>query len=239
MPWLTEPEARDDLWSGRLEPVAQDLVRQERSAGGEPFDPSDLPEVAIGPAETWRLTDAYPRPAMPAQLQAVVDEDDFYLVRLRFSFRPTQGEVEITWARFAVELLGAGEIRAEDIHPTSVEDQVAGTRRFTLAPSLKFAEVEAKPGEIEFGFEYTSLEPLVFGAPEPVNFPSWDFQPTHGHALYGGRRMHLLVRADRGTASGRARLHLAAKVRTKRFLVSATTKKNLEPLEVGFWGAGA
>jgi hypothetical protein len=238
MPWLTDREAGADLWLGRLEPVAEDVLREDQPADAEPFDPRDLPEVAIGPAETWRLTEAYPPPAMPAQLRALVEDDDFYVVRLRFSFRPTKGEVEVMWARFAVELLGAGEIRAEAIHPESIEDEVAGTRRFTLAPSLKFAEVEAKPGEIEFGFEYTSLEPLVFGATEPANFPSWDFQPTKGHELYGSRRMHLLVRADRGTPSGRARLHLAADVRAKRFLLRATTKRDLEPLDVVLWGSG-
>lgn len=237
MPWLPEPESDEDLWSGRLEPVDQDAVRAEPGSAQAPLDPRELPEVAIGPAETWRLTDAYPRPAMPAQLQSLVEDDDFYLVRLRFSFRPTKGKVEITWARFGVELVGAGNIRAEAVHPDLVEDEVAGTRRFTLAPTLKFAEVELTPGELEFGFEYTSLEPRVVGLPEPENFPSWDFNPTKSHALYGGRRMHLLVRADRGAPSGRARLHLVADVKKERFLVRTTTRRDLKSPEVVLWGA--
>jgi len=236
MPWLPEPDGSEDLWAGRLEPVDQEAVR---APGGSepPLDLRELPEVAIGPAETWRLTDAYPRSAMPAQLQSLVEDDDFYLVRLRFTFRPTKGKLEIASARFGVELLGEGNLRAEALHPDTVEDEVAGRRRFTLAPSLKFAEVGVSAGEAEFGFEYTSLEPRVVGMPEPANFPSWDFSPTKSHALYGGRRMHLLVRVDRGTPSGRARLHLVADVKKERFLVRTTMRRDLQSPEVVLWGA--
>jgi hypothetical protein len=230
MPWLGEPAQDAELWSGPLELLPQGTVRD--APDGEPtdFDPRDLPEVAIRQPETWPLTEQYPLAAMPPQMRARANETDFYIVRLSFSMRPTKDEVEITWARFAVQLKGA---HAKAIHPDAIEEEVARTRRFTLAPSLKFAEVEAQAGELEFGFEYKALEPKVYGATEP--YPSWDFQPTEGHKLYGDRYMHLLVGADLGTSTASAQLRLVADVSIKRFLRRASLQRNLAPLDVVLW----
>jgi hypothetical protein len=238
MPWLDESGPEAELWSGRLELVpgspvrdaTEAVVRDPSDAEVPQFDARDLPEVAIGSPETWRLTDQFPLAAMDPAMRARVEAGDFYIVRLGFSIRPTKDEVEITWARFAVELAGA---RAEAIHPEVIEDEVDHTRRFTLSPSLKFAEVEAQAGELEFGFQYTKLEPCVWGVTEP--YPSWDFEATQGRKLYGNRRMHLLAAGEPGAPTASARLHLVADVRIKRFLRRATHKRDLPALDVALW----
>ena len=239
MPWLPEPVTGAPLWEGALELLPNDVVRAATERRGESeFDPRSLPHAEIRRAETWPLTQIYPPAAMPPEMRTCLDEAEFYLVRLRLSFRPTKDEVVLKWARFAVELLGGGEIEAEAIHPELVEEAVERTRRYTLNPSLKFAEVEVGVGEIEFGFQHTEQEPFMWGAAEPVTSPSWDFEPTTGHRLYGPRRMHLLVRAPKGTASGRARLHLVTDVEVKRrHLGRATRPRDLPPLDVTLWGA--
>src|SRR4051812_40723060 len=239
MPWLPEPDAGAPLWEGALELVPDDLVRARREEP-ERFDPRAMPHAEIRRPETWPLTEVYPPAQMPREMQARLDEAEFYMVRLRLSFRPTKDEVEIKWARFAVELLGDGEIEAEAIQPELEEEQVERTRRYTLAPSLKFAEVEVGVGEMEFGCEYTEQEPFMWGAAEPVTSPSWDFEPTTGHRLYGPRRMHMLVRARPGTPSGRARLHLVTDIELKRRLLGrATRPRDLPPLDVTLWGPQA
>jgi hypothetical protein len=237
LPWLPEPDAGEPpLWEGPLELLPEDTVRERR----EPehgFDPRSMPHAEIRRAESWPLTELYPPDSMPPEMRTRLDEAEFYVVRLRVSFRPTKDEVVIKWARFAVELLGEGEIEAEAIHPELVEEQVERTRRYTLSPTLKFAEVEVGAGSIEFGFQHTEQEPFMWGASEPVTSPSWDFEPTTGHRLYGPRRMHLLVRARPGTTSGRARLHLVSDVEVKRrFVGRATRPQDRPPLDVTLWG---
>src|SRR5438067_509483 len=98
MPWLPEPEAGAPLWEGTLELVPEDAVRTHSEQEGE-FDPRALPHAEVRPTETWPLTELYPPASMPPELRARLDEADFYLVRLRFSFRPTKDEVVIKWAR--------------------------------------------------------------------------------------------------------------------------------------------
>jgi hypothetical protein len=237
MPWLPEPETGAPLWEGALELVPEDVVRARREHPQQ-FDPRAMPHAEIRRAETWPLREVYPPAEMPPEMRARLNEAEFYMVRLRLSFRPTKDEVEIKWARFAVELLGDGEVVAEAIHPELVEEQVERTRRYTLNPSLKFAEVEVGVGEIEFGFQHAEQEPFMWGAAEPVTSPSWDFEPTTGHRLYGPRRMHLLVRAQAGTPSGSARLHLVTDIQVKRRLLGrATRSRDLPPLDVTLWGS--
>src|SRR3954464_1289436 len=116
MPWLPEPDPGAPLWKGALELIPEAAGRARREQP-EQFDPRAMPHAEIRRAETWPLTELYPPAEMPPQMRARLDDAEFYMVRLRLSFRPTKGEVEIKWARFAVELLGDGEIEAEAIQP--------------------------------------------------------------------------------------------------------------------------
>ncbi|MFF3377786.1 hypothetical protein ACFYXF_33125 [Streptomyces sp. NPDC002680] len=232
MTWLTDDGPAEPLWEGQL-----DLLESQPDRGeGESLDPRSLPVVAIGQPEAWPLADLYPADEMPPTLATRTAEHDFYLVRLHCSFRPTKEDVVIDWARFVVELHGDSPPTAEAIHPEVVEEEVATTRSFTLTPSLTFAKAAVTAGEAVFGIEYKTLQPFVWGAREPATTPSWDFQPTSGHRLYGSRRMHLLVRAPRGTVKGTARLHLTADVSVKRRLVGrAKARRDQPPLEVTLW----
>lgn len=250
MPWLRDPVAAPPLWEGPLEPIPGETARslppsdseQGLARGPTPdtepvFDPRDLPVVQIGPPEPWPLLEVYPLSAMGPEARARIDAADYYLVRLLLSFRPLRDKVTIDWARFAVELQCGPDVHAEAVHPDVVEESVKRTRRFTLSPSFKFAEIGGEVGEAEFGIEYTSLEPVVYGVTEP--YPSWDYRPTTGHQLYGDRRMHLLIRAKRGTSTCRARLHLIADVKYHHFLWRVTRHPDLDPLEVVLWGDSA
>ena len=236
MPWLPSPDPEPQLWEGPLEALQEDQVRSPNEEI-DGFDARSLPHAAIGPPETWPFTELYPPAAMPPELRALIDEADFYLVRLRFSFRPTKDDVVIKWARFAVGLLGDGDVRAEAVHPERVEDTVQKTRRFTIGPTLEFLGVNVGTAEADFGIEYENLEPFVWGAADPPTTPSWDYEPTTGRQLYGQRWMHLLLRAEAGTPRAEARLHLVTEVAIKRKLFRrATTPRDPGPLRVTLWG---
>ena len=199
-----------------------------------------MPEVAIGRPEAWLLTERYPPSSMPAHMRRRVEEADFYILRLHCSFRPKHNEVEIEWARFVVQLLGldGGEApSAEAMHPEEEVSEVTKTGKFTLSPSLAFEPVEVGAGEIAFGIEYKALEPRVWGARDPADTPSWDYEPTHAQALYGSREMHLLVRAPGGAKGADARLHLVADIKRKRLIGRATLRRNQPPLRVTLWRA--
>jgi hypothetical protein len=236
MVWLPETDLAATLWEGPLELLDTGSVRGDDE---HPFDARALPVVAIGPPHAWPLADVYPPVDMPATLRTRVEQADFYLVRLHCSFRPSKEDIAIDWARFALELRGSPPPTAEAIHPEVVEEEVNTARKFTLMPSLTFAEVGVAGGEAAFGFEYKRLEPFVWGAREPVTTPSWDFQPTTGHRLYGSRQMYVLVRASPGATKGMARLHLVADLSVKRRLIGrAKLRRDLPPLEALLWGEG-
>jgi hypothetical protein len=237
------PEADFDavLAEGPLELDPQDLdaVRSEGGVEGlAGLDPRDMPEVAIGDPQAWPLTVLYPIDRMPPEMRSRIAEAQFYIVRLHCSFRPKQNEIEIDWARFAVELLALDDgepPRAEAMHPEEEVNEVATSRKLTLSPSLSFEAVDVSAGEIAFGIDYKALEPRVWGARDPPNTPSWDYQPTRTQKLQGSREMHLLVRAPIDSKGANARLHLAADLKRTRLIGRAKLRRDQAPLEATLW----
>jgi hypothetical protein len=224
--WLKAPETIDHvLWEGALEPATGDAVEQlgrewdVRGVKGNAHDAvRDLPVVSIGRPQVWALPEVYPPDEMPHPLRARLDEADFYLVRFPCSFRPVRKESEVEWARFRVRLLPDGEARqpiAFDLHPLRVTQEVKRNVKVTLGPSLKFQEIEAKIGEVAFGFEYPELQPLISAAGAGEAEPSWDYEEAKGVAVQGSKWMHLLARAPKGMEVVRAILDLAADVRVR------------------------
>jgi hypothetical protein len=241
VPWLPAPKADALIAEGPLELAPEDLedVRGEDDED-EPveLDPRNMPAAGFGEPEVWPLADRYPVDEMPEEMRRRASEGDFYLVRLHCSFRPKHKEIEIEWARFVVQLLAADGGKpptAVDMHPKAEVTEVAHNRKFTLSPSLAFTPVTVSMGELAFGFEYNALEPKVWGALDPADTPSWDYQPTTGQPLVGNREMHLLVRAPDNSAGARARLHLVADIKRKRLLGRAKLNRDQAPDEFDLW----
>ncbi len=225
--WLRVPETiHNVLWEGPLEPTTEDAIERlgtEWAVRGIKANVRDIvrdmPVVSIGQPEVWSLTDVYPRDKMPAFLQTKLDEADFYLVRLSCSFRPVRVESRVQWARFLVHLLPdhtGGQPIAFDLHPLRVTKEVKRNVKVTLSPALKFQEIEAKVGEIEFGFEYPELQPIISaaGAGEPK--PSWDYEEAKGLVVQGSKFMHVLIKVRRGRPVVRALLDLVADVEVQK-----------------------
>lgn len=87
-----------------------------------------------------------------------------------------------------------------DLYPSAVADTVQVEHTARIAPSLKFMEVTASPGEDSLALRYRQLEPRItaFGRLEPEAY--WRFTPGAGTSVAEGiKEMDLIVRRRRGT----------------------------------------
>jgi len=229
--WLTVPDTlKNLLWEGPLEVSADEVVdRLEREWRAQGTKDSvhdiirDLPTVSIGLPETWPLTQIYPHKKMPPTLRVKLDESDFYFVRMPCSFRPRSVKSRIVWARFLVNLLpdsARQQPTAYDLHPLGVMQEVKRNVKVSLSPSLKFQEVEVGVGNLEFGFEYPELQPIISATGAGEAKPMWDYSETKGIAVQGSKWMHMLVKTPKGFKPVRATLDLAADVEVQGFKIA-------------------
>ena len=221
--WLRTPETIEKvLWEAPLEPATEAVVERvarewavQGIRGGKDEILGGLPIVSIGWPETWALPEVYPPEKMPPALRAKLEEADFYLVRLACSFRPVRREKQVQWARFIVYLHPDAAGRqpiAFDLHPLMVTQEVRRNVKVTLSPSLKFHEIEGSVGGIEFGFEYSELQPIISASGAGEARPSWDYEEAKGTRVQGSKWMHLLLKAPKGMKPVRATLDLTADV---------------------------
>jgi len=249
--WLRVPDAIEHvLWEEPLEPATDEAVERlsrELAVRGLERDVRDhvreLPVVSIGQPEVWPLAEVYSPEKMPSTLRAKLQEADFYLARLACSFRPRRDDVEIEWARFLVHLVpddSGQQPTAFDLHPLQVTQEVRHNVKVSLNPTLKFMEIEAGPGGVEFGFEYPELQPLISATGVGEAKPSWDYEEAKGARLQGGKWMHLLVKAPKGMASSKAVLDLTADVTVRGsrlpVLVLRSRQEAESRLTVRLWG---
>ncbi|GID94188.1 hypothetical protein ACFQFC_08895 [Amorphoplanes digitatis] len=243
---LRVPDAiQRPLWEGELEPddtvpPAETLRGTESARVGAA--PRNLPVVSIGRPEVWNVVDFFDAGALPTPMRAKLSEASFYLVRLACSFRPAHDSTEIDWARFSVSLQRdeAGLIpSAFDLHPLFVTQEVKRNVTVSLAPTLKFLEVEAGIGAVGFGFEYQEIQPVISASGAGESEPAWDFQAVKGTHVYGSKWMHLLVRASPAMTTCHARLELSADVVRSGLRIAAFSRPrqtSADPLTVRLWG---
>ena len=241
--WLKVPDRWDNvLWEGPLEPATEEnleRVQRDWAARGIKEDVRDEIRnqliVSIRTPDVWQLADVYPLEKMPPMLRAKQEEADFHLVRLGCSFLYYRDAVRIEWARFMVRLMpdDAGQKPvAFDQHPTQVTQEVRRNVKVTLSPTLKFMELEADVGGLEFGLEYSELQPVVTSALIDDATPSWDYEEAKGERIKGIKWMHLLVKAPKGMPSGRAVLDLNVDARWHDSPLAVLTFRERDQLEV-------
>lgn len=221
--WLRTPESiQNIMWEGQIEPISNKAVERlvrENKARGIILNSEDLrsglPIVSIGLPEIWSLTDLYPTDKIAPLLKAKHEEADFYIVRFSCSFRPVPGGKQIEWARFIVQLYSGieGQPIAFDLHPLMVTQEVKHSVRVTLSPTLKFQDVGASFGGIDFGLEYVELHPIISATGIGEGQPSWDYEEAKGLKVQGSKFMHMLLKVPKGMKPVEAFLDLVADVR--------------------------
>jgi hypothetical protein len=217
--WLRVPDAIDQpLWEGELEPddSAPDIAHRDSKLPSKATNAvRDLPIVSIGSPEVWNLVDLYHPDTLPATMRAKLAEARFYLVRLSCSFRPAHDRTRIEWARFSVSLKpdATGQVaNAFDLHPLLVSQDVKRNLKVSISPTLKFREVEAGIGGIDFGFEYTEIQPTISASGAGESEPAWDFSTAAGSQVQGSKWMHLLLKVSTAMTVCDASLQLTADV---------------------------
>ena len=218
--WLKTPESiQDVLWESPLEPVSSEaverLVRENKASGvilNSENLRSGLPIVSIGTPETWNLAELYPSDKLPKFLELKLNESDFYIVRFSCSFRIPPGGNNIEWARFIVQLYPGenGQPIAFDLHPLMVTQEVKHNVRVTLNPSIKFQEIGASLGGIDFGLEYLELHPIISAAGIGEGTPSWDYQEVKGSKIQGSKFMYMLLKVPKAMRPVEAFIDLIA-----------------------------
>jgi len=80
-------------------------------------------------------------------------------------------------------------------------------------------------GGIEFGFEYSELQPIISAAGVGEPRPSWDYQEAKGTRVQGSKWMHLLLNVPKGMKPVRATLDLTADVEMRGSLLQVVMGK--------------
>ena len=250
MVWLNAPKNIDDvLWEGPLEPtseVAVEHMRRELSERGLESKVSEyvryLPIVTIGRPRAWPLEQLYGAEEMPPLLRTERERSDLYLIQLACSFRPVREEIRIEWGRLVARLLPdqrEHQPLALDVYPREVLHHVQRNIKVTLGPTLKFKEVEASIGGVEFGCSYEEIQPTISAAGIGECIPMWDFTQHPGLPLHGVRVLYLLVSAPKETSPGSAVLDFVADVRVNESRLSTLLGRNRKEAEAhlscDFW----
>jgi len=247
--WLRTPDRIESvLWEGSLVPATEaalealgrDFARRGVQADARKAS-ANLDVLTIGQPETWKVTDFDKPGTMPYAMQSKLAEADFYAVRLACSFRVKPKELEVDWARFIVRLLPDGEglqPLAFDLHPLMVTQDIKRAVKVTVSPALKFQQLEAKAGGVEFGWEYAELHAIISAAGGSEAEASWDYSTAEGvSTVQGTKWMHMLVKAPRGMPHAEVALDLTAdlKVRGSDLPVLLPRKGSAEPLTAQLW----
>jgi hypothetical protein len=237
--WRTVGEAEPDLfWEGDL--VSQDLSSTHRHPEPEEpvvrtseRSPRDLPVAGIGRPLIQTLAEFSASNVLSPAAQLKLEGADIYLVEFFCSLRPRRvGAVK--WARFVVRWPDASpNIRALDIYPREAVRELQRDVKVTIGGNLDFMVLNADIGEFEAGVKYTELQPIVSGSGVGEDVVVWDYRPARGLPLLGGKYMHAVIEAPRGTPSATVRLDLTVDVGGVRGFLPRS--QNAPGMEVTLW----
>ncbi|EJN58485.1 hypothetical protein [Halogranum rubrum] len=142
-------------------------------------------EIYPGRRSVWRV----PHP----ELFEDATERAFYLLYFPIDIYPFKNDRRYTRVEFGIELDESGDVDAMDLCPQDVYGSEQVTQKYTLQPSLKFAEVQASVGSAEWQTTYTQLHPTVtmFG-PGKSKF-GWVFSTGTGESVLPGARHNWIL----------------------------------------------
>lgn len=130
----------------------------------------------------------------------LVDESDFYYVRLPLSFRPVE-DVHFTLVSVAFELGGSKDgAEAWSMEPQKIEEEVKVGVEAKIEAGLKFVPTELS-SSIGSSEEYIVYQPQIESFNLGRHDPAWEFRPTKGRSLSGNQLLHLVIRQPRRTVS--------------------------------------
>jgi hypothetical protein len=264
MPLATPSTILDPLWQGTLTPIdfaphgggpGTDVAKDEAEA--RPYLEAVRerpPLVRIGRPLVAPLVEVVSSSQLNPLLRASTHTrgpHDLYLARFSFGLLPPRRAVRflegIWWrnhvfssAEFTVELFSEARDQVPmvyDLYPTRVEREQPHPVRVRIAPALRFHEIEAGLGAVDFTFEIPPSKPLITGVGAGMSTAMWSFGPSDAGGLQGDHWVYLLIGAPQGMATAYARLSLVATLGIKAPIPSITLKPALKDdgLVVALW----
>jgi hypothetical protein len=99
---------------------------------------------------------------------------------------------------------------------------------------LKFQEIQGSLGDMEFGIDYSELQPIISanGAGEP--HASWDYEEAKGVRVQGSKWMYMLLKVPMGMRPVCATLDLIADVELKGSILQVVIgKRDVARIKLG------
>lgn len=219
--WIQVPNSiQETLWEGSfiLDENARKMRGRRVTHTVEASSFRNLPIASIGQPQIWSLTDIYTSDKISPLLKVQLEAANFYLIRLSCSFRTTPESGRVVWARFTVQMPAdyAGyQPVVYDLYPLLINHEIKKNIKVKISPKLKFQEIEASTGELESGFEYTNIQPIVSASGAGEFQSNWDYEEFKGSGIQGSKWMHLLLKVPNDMQRVRATLDITADVETQ------------------------
>jgi hypothetical protein len=235
---LAEP-----LVDGPLEPLPRSAARRSLPQDLPTPAATELPMASIGRPRAWPLPDLLRGDEISPDIKASLAEETFFVLRLACSFRPRGDKVGVSWAQLVVELEADGQGRqpyAFDLYPREVQRERQVSKKVSLSPSLKYLEVEASLGGLEYTVEYPAVEPVLSAAGLLESVPSWNFDSLPEFPIHGGKLLHMVIAAPRDLDRLALTVRLTADLEYHGFRLPAwlrddPTRIRPKPIQITVW----
>ncbi len=155
--------------------------------------------MEVGNLGHWNLKELCKRKGirMPAEIEMLLDDFDFYLIQSAFSCMPAQDN-QFKWARIVAKMEPLSENMknpiAYDAYPRDIYEEKKEKHRLSIGLSLKFAEIIEPKAECVEEIEFTRLVPLITIAGIGRSEPTWNFSERAAFNLKDGNTFYIIVK---------------------------------------------
>jgi len=152
--------------------------------------------LSVGEPEVWNLVELLRAKgeAIPAEVELMLGEYDFYHIRFVCTFRPDK-DCKFVWARFGLRFSKEGGKApvAHEMFPKEVYEEVKISRNFKIGPNLKYQFVG-----IEGEQEFIRYEPRIISFGLLQSDPNWDFSESQARdSVRGDKELFMILKAPK------------------------------------------
>lgn len=163
--------------------------------------------ISVGEPEVFNLIELLEekKTEVPAEVKLMLDEYDFYQVRLACTFKPDKG-CKFVWSRFGMSLtvhngVSKAESKApvvQDIFPKEVFKEIKINRNFSIGPKFNYSFFEIGVTS-ESEQEYIRYEPEIVSFGLLQSNPCWNFTASKAKDFIAGdKELFMILKTPKG-----------------------------------------